>query len=97
MMAIDEVNSRKPTIFENILLFLGLIAVGVSYYFVYGVILRYGMYSYQSTVSLLLWILIVVVIILTAVNENSKEELKIIIRQQHEEMKLLRSDFRRKK
>ncbi|MBD3164319.1 hypothetical protein GF323_03900 [Candidatus Woesearchaeota archaeon] len=96
-MIFDKVNSRRPNLFENILLFLGIVAAGVGYYFVHSVILEYGPFSYQSTVSLLLWILILIVIILTAVGENAKEELKILIQEHHTEIRLLRRDLRRRK
>lgn len=93
----EKIKSRKPNTFELILLFIGIVAIGVGYFFVHDVLLRYGMFGFETTVVILLWIIIVFMVILTAVNENSKEELKIIISQQHEEIKLLRDDFRRKR
>ena len=95
-MILDSIEKRRPNLFENILLFLGILAVGIGYFFVHGVAYRFGIFSYQAAVCLLLWFILIILIILTAVNENSKEELKIIIRQQHDEMKLLRQDLRRK-
>jgi len=56
-----------------------------------------GLFSFEAIITLMLWFLLIISIILTAVNENSKEELKIIIRQQHEEIRLLRDDMRRKR
>jgi len=94
---VDPIQSRKPNIFENILLFLGIFGMGVGYYFVHTVVVGYGLYSFEAVVCLLIWIGLIILVILTAVNENSKEELKIIIRQQHDEMKLLREDMRRKR
>ncbi len=96
-MIFDKINTRKPNKFEIILLFVGILAAAVGYFFVHMVIMEHGLYSYETTVSMLLWYIIIILIVLTAVNENSKEELKIIIKQQHDEMKLLREDMRRKK
>ncbi len=93
----NKMNSRKPNLFENILLFMGIIAIGVGYFFVHVVIINYGLFAWQTTISMLLWMIVIILFILTAVNENSKEELKIIISQQHDELKLLRDDFRRRR
>jgi len=89
--------TRQPNLFEHILLAMGIIAVGVGYFFVQTVITKAGLFTYESSVVIILWFVLIILIILTAVNENSKEELKIIIRQQHEEMKLLRDDIKRKR
>lgn len=96
-MIIDDIDKRKPNMFEKVLLFLGIGSVGVGYFFVHKVALSYGLYSSQTTNALLLWMVMLILVILTAVSENSKEELKIIINQQSEELKLLRSDMRRKR
>ena len=88
---------RNPNMFEHILFVIGVIAVGVGYFFVHTVIVRYGLFTFESAVTLLVWFSLIILIILTAVSENSKEELKIIIRQQHDEIKFLRNDIKRKK
>lgn len=93
----DKIKTRKPNLFEHILLFIGIVAIGVGYFFVHNVMVKFGLFSYEATAVLLLWIIAIILIILTAVNENSKEELKIIIKQQHDEIKLLREDLRRKR
>ena len=93
----EDENRRKPNVFEGILLILGLFAVGIGYFFLHRVVLANGLYSFEATNALLLWIIIIILIILTAASENSKEELKIIIKQQHDELRLLRQDFRRKR
>jgi len=41
--------------------------------------------------------LMILLIILAAVNENMKEELKVVIENQAEEIRLLRDDFNNKK
>ena len=96
-MILDKINSRKPNMFENILLFIGIVVIGIGYFFVHLVVISYGINSFETTAVLLLWFINIVIIIITAVSENSKEELKIIIKQQHDELRLLREDFRRKR
>ena len=96
-MIFDKINTRKPNLFENILLFIGIVAVGVGYFFVHIVVINYGINSFETTTVMLLWFITIILIILTAVNENSKEELKVIIKLQHDEIKLLRADLRRKR
>ena len=93
----DKTKVRQPNLFEHILLLMGITAVGVGYFFVHVVISKSGIFSYEATVTLMLWFIVIILIVLTAVNENSKEELKIIIRQQNDETKMLREDLRRKK
>lgn len=96
-MILDKISTRKPNLFEYILLAMGLLITAVGYFFIYNVVNATGITSYESAVSVLLWLMVVLLVILTAVNENSKEELKIMIMQQHDELKLLREDLRRKK
>ena len=88
---------RMPTVFENFLFIIGVLAIGIGYFFVHVIITNYGLFVYESAVAMMLWFGLILIIILIAVNENSKEELKIIIRQQHDEIKLLRDDLRRKR
>jgi len=96
-MILDKVDKRKPNAFEQILLLVGILAIAIGYYFVHNVVLQYGTRSFEATSVILIWIITIILIILTAVSENSKEELKIIIKQQHEETCLLRDDLKRKR
>lgn len=96
-MILDRIDARKPNLFEQVLLFIGIVIIGVGYLFVHNLALSNGVFSFETSTALLLWFIAIILIILTAVNENSKEELKIIIKQQNDEMKLLRDDLRRKR
>ncbi|MDO8481369.1 MAG: hypothetical protein Q7S65_06200 [Nanoarchaeota archaeon] len=87
---------RKPNVFEWLLLIMGVLCIGIGYILVQAMVIQYGFFSAHLAVVLLLWFLLIVGIVLIAVNENSKEELKTIIAQQRDEMRLLRADLRRK-
>lgn len=93
----DKTKQRNPNMFEYVLLVMGILVISIGYFFVHNVIMSHGLVSFESTTVLLIWFISIILVILTAVGENSKEELKIIIKQQHAEMKLLRDDLRRKK
>jgi ATP/ADP translocase len=96
-MIADKLKSRKPNFFEYMLLLIGVVAIVMGYFFVQNLIARYGFFSFEATSVMILLFILVVLIILTAVSENSKEELKIIIKQQADELKFLREDMRRKR
>jgi surface polysaccharide O-acyltransferase-like enzyme len=96
-MFFAKIKKRDLNLIEHLVLFLGVIIIGIGYFFVRGVMIEFGTFSYQATVCILLWIILIISIVLTAISENSKEELKIIIQQQHAEMKLLRDDLKRKR
>ncbi|MBS3106532.1 hypothetical protein J4419_02605 [Candidatus Woesearchaeota archaeon] len=88
---------RKPNAFEWVLLMMGLLCIGIGYILVQAMAYQYGFFSVQTSAILLLWFIFIACIVLAAVNENSKEELRTIIRQQHEELRMLRVDLRRKR
>lgn len=87
---------RKPNAFEKILLIIGIIIIVVGYLMIHSLAIREGFFSPEVVQSLLLWVILITLIIMTAVNENTKEELKIVITNQVTEIKLLRHDLRRK-
>ena len=91
-----QFNIRKPNTFEIILLLIGIAGILLGYFFLQNTVERYGIYSFESGVLIIMWFALIILIILTAVSENSKEELKVIIKQQHTELKLLRDDLKRK-
>ena len=96
-MKLNNINMRQPNVFEYVLLIIGILAAAVGYLLVHSMMLEYGLRSYEVTVGLLLWFIVIILIILTAVSENSKEELKIVIKQHSDELKFLREDLRRKR
>lgn len=88
--------TRKPNMFESILLIIGVVLIALGYVVVHKMYLIDGFLSWDLLQTLFLWILMILLVILAAVNENMKEELKIMISNQVEEIKLLRKDFRKK-
>lgn len=88
---------RRPNIFETILLLIGVVLIVLGYFVIYKVFITEGFLSWDLLQTLFLWILMILLIILAAVNENMKEELKIVIQNQAEEMRLLREDLNKKK
>ncbi len=96
-MLLENKPARKTNSFEKMFLLVGIVAVILGYYFVHQVFLEYGVLGFESAAALLLWFILIFLLVLIAVCENSKEELKIIIGQQHEELRLLRNDFRRRR
>ncbi|MBS3097790.1 hypothetical protein J4209_03250 [Candidatus Woesearchaeota archaeon] len=88
---------RKPNVFEKIFLIVGLFIIIISYAFVHRMVIEEGIFSWIAIQTLFLWLILVVLIILTAANENTKEELKIVIKNQLDEVKLLRKEWRYKR
>lgn len=89
--------NRRPNIFEGVLLIIGLVLIVLGYVVIYRVFITEGFLSWNLLQTLFLWILMILLVILAAVNENMKEELKIVIENQAEEMRLLRRDLSGKK
>ena len=83
-----------PNFFEKLLLFLGFFVIIVSYGFIHAVIAREGLFSWEALQTIFLWLILIVLIVMTAVNENMREEIALIIRNQLDELKLLRKDLR---
>ena len=90
------VSFRKPNLFEKVLLAIGILMIVIGYTLIHKLALRDGFYTWNVINALFLWLILIVLIILAAVNENTKEELKIVIKNQLDEMKLLRQDMRRR-
>ena len=90
------IHKRNINLFEKLLLIMGVLVIVVGYFFVYGLVSIQGV-SFMALQTIFLWLLLVVAIIVAAVNENMKEELKVVILNQKEELKLLREDFKRKR
>ncbi len=89
--------SRKPNVFESILLLIGVVLIILGYIVIYRLYTIEGVLSWDLLQTLFLWILMILLVISAAVNENMKEELKIVIENQAEEIRLLRKDLSDKK
>lgn len=88
---------RKPNTFEAILLVIGIALIVLGYVVIHRMVAVERALSWNLLQATFLWILMILMIILAAVNENMKEELKIVIQNQIEEIRLLRNDLKKKK
>ena len=88
---------RKPNAFEVILLVIGIALIILGYIAIHRLAAVDGLISWNFLQTTFLWLLMVLMVILAAVNENMKEELKMVIENQIEEIKLLRDDLKVKK
>ncbi len=93
---LSKLAKRKISLFEKVLLLIGILAIIVGYFFVYTLVSRDGL-SWDALQTTFLWLILIVIIILISVSENMKEELRTITLNQMKEIKMLRDDLKRKK
>lgn len=93
----EKIFIRKPNIFEKLIFIIGILIIIMGYVFIHSLIVLEGSLTWDALQTIFLWLLIIGVIILASVNENMKEELKSIILNQHQELKILRQDLKYKK
>ncbi|MBL7055727.1 hypothetical protein ISS07_02320 [Candidatus Woesearchaeota archaeon] len=87
-------NIRKPTLFEKLLLVVG-IAVGlVGFWLIKATQNQQTGLTWEFLTAIFLWLLLIFVIILTDSNESIKEELSIIIKEHIEETRLLKEEIK---
>ncbi len=96
-MAIFVNTKRKPTIHEIVLLIIGIFLVIFGYIAISKMVIKEGFFSWGLLQTIFLWFLVILTIVLTAVNENMKEELKVVIGNQAEEIRLLRADLNKRR
>ena len=90
-------HKRKPNVFEKILLLVGVLIVIIGYSFVHRMYLLTGqVLTWDLLQVMFLWLLLSVMLIMLAVTENVKEELRVLIEQHLEEIKLLRLEVKGK-
>lgn len=87
---------RKPTLFEMILLGIGVALIVLGYIAIHRMVLVEKTISWGLLQTMFLWLLMIFFVVLVAVNENMKEELKVIAYNQLVEIRLLREEIRRK-
>ena len=87
---------RTPNFFERMLLIIGVLVIIVGYGVIYRVSQITGTFGWETVAAIFLWLILIAVVILLAVSENMKEELKQVLENQVEEIKLLREELRRK-
>ncbi len=86
---------RKPTLFEKILLVVGIIIVLLGYALIQKMASVDGaVLTWNMVFGVFLWLITFLALILVSVQENVKEELKMVIDNQTKEMKLLRHELR---
>ena len=89
---------RNPNLFEKILLIIGVLIVIIGYSFVHRMyVLQNYVLSWDLLQAMFLWLLLAIMMIMLAVIENVKEELRIVIEEHLEEIKLLRKDLAKKR
>jgi len=86
---------RKPSIFEKVILFVGLLVLVFGYYIINKVlVIENYQLSWEFLQTLFLWLLMVIFIIIIAIGEDIKESLMTT---QTEEIKLLRRELRKRR
>jgi len=89
---------RKPTPFEVALVAVCIITIAIGYIAINFLFMKDdGVYTWNLLYAIILWLMLIVLFIIAAINEDMKEELGIVIKDQHEEIKLLRKDLSKKK
>jgi len=84
---------RKSTLFEKLLLIVG-IAIGIiGFWLINSVYSQNPVVSWQLVTAIFLWLLLVFMVVLTASNEGIKEELSINIKEHTEETKLIKEEI----
>ncbi len=82
---------RKLTIFEKLILVVGLFVVVAGMFFLQKLLfLSGGQFTTDVLVGVVLWLILIFVLILSAIAENGREELGTIIGENSQEIKLLR-------
>jgi high-affinity K+ transport system ATPase subunit B len=81
---------RNATFFEKFLMFLCFGAGAVGYFFINKIFVATGrMLSWEMVIAILLWLILLFTIIQCSVNEDMKEELGDILKEQIIQAKLL--------
>ena len=92
MFKLNSKGIRKSSLFEKLLLIVG-IAIGiVGFWLINSVYSQNPVVSWQLVTAILLWLLLVFMVVLTASNEGIKEELSIIIKEHIEETRLIKEE-----
>ena len=80
---------QQATIFEKLLLIVGIFIGIVGFWMINKIYLIEPGVNWQFITSVFLWLLLIFVVILTDSNESIKEELGIIIKEHIDETRLL--------
>jgi hypothetical protein len=85
---------RTSTLFEKLLLFIGITLVVIGFWLLNNVFQGQPGLTPQFVTLIFLWLLLIFVVILTASNESIKEELSVIIKEHIEETKLIKQEIK---
>lgn len=88
---------RSPNVFERILLVVGIVIIIVFGFLMQNQIRIDGFYSWACMQTILLWAVLLAILVLISVNENLKEELRMVLENQTEQLELLRQGVQKKK
>jgi surface polysaccharide O-acyltransferase-like enzyme len=87
-------NYRKATLFEKLLLVVGVFIGIVGFWLINTIFFAEPGLSWQFITSVFLWILLIFIIVLTDSNESIKEELGTIITEHIEETRILKEEVK---
>ncbi|MFC1732289.1 hypothetical protein ACFL6I_18450 [candidate division KSB1 bacterium] len=82
---------KRTSFFEKLLLIVGLAISIVGFYLINNMYLQEARLSWPLIQAAFLYLLLIFIVILTDSNESIKEELKIVIKEQADEVKYLRN------
>jgi uncharacterized membrane protein len=82
---------KRVNTFEKILFLVGLMATFMGFYLINKVYKTDPYLNWALLQSIFLWLMLLFLIILTDSNESVKEELKEVIKEQMEEIRLLKT------
>jgi surface polysaccharide O-acyltransferase-like enzyme len=85
---------RTATLFEKLLLIVGISISIVGFWFINQVYYSNPALSWSFLMVTFLWLILIFLVILTDSNESIKEELSYIIREHIEETKLLKEEVK---
>jgi len=85
------VKKRNLTVFEKLILVVGLFVVIAGLFFLQKLLyLSGGEFTGTVLIGVAIWLILIFVLILSAIAENGREELGTIISENSQEIKLLR-------
>lgn len=83
---------RTISFFECVLLGMGLIVGIIGFFFIKGQLDQDGLMSWNFILAVFVWLLLLLSFVLAALLEDVKQELKILLQDHAEEIKLLRAE-----
>lgn len=85
---------RKSNFFEKVLLMVGLGVILLGFHFINSVYSNGLVEMWGLVQSVFLWLMLIILVVLLATEEDVKEELSIIMRQQIDQIKLIQEEVK---